>query len=107
MTGDQAGDIILCFGTPGECQCCGGSTTSVDAETGERGPFEGDSRFCSEDCFAEVQEMAEHQRQMIAAATCSTCGFDNFEHADDCTREGGTNATGPALSHHGGSRDGS
>ena len=77
---------FLCFGTPGECQNCGGSTRSIDEETGERGPFEGDPRFCSEDCFAESQMFAERARRQAASDWCPSCGFDRHEHADDCTR---------------------
>ncbi len=86
--------LCVWFGTPGECQNCGGSTHAEDGEFvdgvwtptpgGERGPFKPDPRYCSEDCFAEAQMDAERWKR-AAADWCPSCGFDRHEHADDCS----------------------
>ena len=68
----------LYFGTPGECQNCGGWTGA------EGGPFPGDSRYCSEDCYADAQELGRRIAERIAISWCPDCGFDNQEHAPDC-----------------------
>jgi hypothetical protein len=72
--------VCLYFGTPEECQSCGGWTGAED------GPFEGDRRFCSEDCFIDNQEFVERQRQARETNWCPDCGFDNWEHAETCRR---------------------
>ena len=75
-----------------ECQNCGGHTKAVHPDEG-RGPFPGDSRFCSEECFAEFQEITERIAAMPPRVTaCRSCGLDNFEHLDGCaaTRDGRT-----------------
>ena len=65
------------------CLNCGGSATlgrPQEAVVSDRG------RFCSEDCAAEAEEFAQ---QAKASDWCPSCGFDRFEHADDCpTKEG-------------------
>jgi hypothetical protein len=78
--------VCVYFGTPGECHNCGGWTKSV-GEDGVAGPFPGDARYCSEDCFAEAQEFAERARRQ-ADDWCSSCGFDRHEHAQGCERSG-------------------
>lgn len=78
------GDFLcLYFGTPGECQNCGGSTRSV-GEDGHRGPFEGDRRYCSEDCYAESMIYQERMRRWAVKSWCPECGFDNDEHNVGC-----------------------
>lgn len=70
------GLVCLYFGDPCECQNCGGCVTA------EGGPFPGDPRYCSEDCFAEAQA-----RRAVAEArdaTCGRCGFDRGEHQPGC-----------------------
>ena len=74
----EAGLVCLYCGDPCECQWCGGCTKA------EGGPFEGDSRYCSEDCFAEASERA--RRQAEYAACCPECGYDRREHAPGCPR---------------------
>jgi hypothetical protein len=74
--------VILCFGDPEECQGCGGWTRA------EGGPFEGDPRFCSEDCYAMVAERSAES--MARLACCGSCGFDNAEHAPWCGPGAGT-----------------
>ena len=69
--------IILCYGNPEECQGCGGWVKA------DGGPFEGDPRFCSEDCFAAVAERIRLAAERLAC--CPECGFDNSEHGDGCT----------------------
>ena len=50
--------ICLYFGPADECRNCGGWTKAVG------GPFEGDSRFCSEDCYADCYaNAAERARE--------------------------------------------
>ena len=75
-TQEGAGMICLYFGDPCECQWCGGCTKA------EGGPFEGDSRFCSEDCYADAAERA--QEQELRLACCPECGPARQEHAPDC-----------------------
>ena len=75
-TQEGAGMICLYFGDPCECQWCGGCTKA------EGGPFEGDSRFCSEDCAADAAERAREQERRRAC--CPRCGYDRQEHAPDC-----------------------
>ena len=77
MTG-PAGKSFICLysGTPGECQNCGGWTGA------EGGPFAGDSRYCSEDCYAGAQERTRRAAERMTC--CPGCGFDNQEHAPDC-----------------------
>ena len=80
----SGGDILsgfacLYFGPEDECWNCGGFTKA------EGGPFEGDRKFCSEDCFADYQE-----RYRLAAegpAWCPACGYDQGEHALDCGQD--------------------
>jgi len=48
MSTTETGMICLYFGRDDECRYCGGWTKAAG------GPFAGDSRFCSEDCFADA-----------------------------------------------------
>ena len=73
---EAAGMICLYFGPADECRYSGGWTKA------DSGPFEGDSRFCSEDCFADAAERA--QEQELRLACCPECGYDRQEHAPDC-----------------------
>ena len=75
-TGTDPGMICLYFGDPCECQNCGGCVKA------EGGPFPGDSRYCSEDCFADAQERAARVAQR--AAWCPECGYDQGEHDPGC-----------------------
>lgn len=76
--------LCLYFGTPGECQNCGGSTKAVDPDTKRPGPFEGDERYCSEECFVEAQEFMERDRQRTPFF-CEACGTDDdSEHFAPC-----------------------
>lgn len=80
---------VVCLYTGlGECWNCGGSTRSIDPVTGKQGPFEGDRRFCSEECCAEADERWERERLALERqrALCPECGFDNQEHDDGCSR---------------------
>lgn len=70
------GFICLYFGNPEECQCCGGWTKA------EGGPFVGDPRFCSEDCYADYQDRYEAASKK--PAWCPDCGYDQGEHGPDC-----------------------
>lgn len=55
--------IFLCFGDPDTCHNCGGWTRAeVD---GVAGPFPGDSRFCSEECWESYEEMDARDRERI------------------------------------------
>jgi hypothetical protein len=67
---------ILCFGNPEECQGCGGWVRA------EGGPFEGDSRYCSQECFEDAQERAA--RVSARLRCCDECGYDNAEHGPSC-----------------------
>lgn len=99
---DTAHVICLYFGTPGECQNCGGSVYA-EGEDGFCGPFEGDPRYCSEDCFADAQEFQQRQARYWATEWCPTCGFDRHEHAPDCTATSGTSTIGdPTIPSEGG-----
>jgi hypothetical protein len=71
------GFICLYSGTPGECQNCGGFTGA------EGGPFPGDSRYCSEDCYAGARTRTAQAAARMAC--CPECGFDNAEHDTGCT----------------------
>lgn len=72
--------MVLCFGTGEECWCCGGYTKAAD------GPFEGDNRYCSEECFADwdARLRTEEQQRKKVFACCKECGFDNAEHDTTC-----------------------
>ena len=73
------GFACLYFGIPGECQNCGGWTGA------EGGPFPGDSRYCSEDCYADAQQFAAQSAARAARmASCPKCGFDRGEHDTGC-----------------------
>jgi hypothetical protein len=76
----SAGVICLYFGTPGECQCCGGSTHA------EGGPFEPDPRFCSRECAEEIYERQSRAQDYYRNNWCPECGYDNFEHDPGCKR---------------------
>ena len=74
--------ICLYFGPADECQSCGGWVKA------EGGPFEGDRRFCSEDCYTDAMELRDRIAQRTATAWCRACGYDNHEHAPNCEAEG-------------------
>ena len=74
----MSGFICLYSGPADECRSCGGWVKAGG------GPFAGDPRFCSEDCFADAQERA--RRAAERAAWCPACGYDQGEHALDCGR---------------------
>lgn len=78
--------IFLCTGSRTECWNCGGHTHSLDPDTGQPGPFEGDSRYCSEDCYAESgeRERIQAEQSLLRYALCPDCGFDNQEHDEGC-----------------------
>ena len=75
-TQETAGMICLYFGPTDECRYCGGWTKAAG------GPFEGDSRFCSEDCYADAAARDEENARRIKC--CPECGYDNSEHAPGC-----------------------
>lgn len=77
-TQEAAGVTCLYFGNPEECQGCGGWVKAGG------GPFEGDRRFCSEDCCADAAELRDRVAQRTATAWCPACGYDNHEHAPGC-----------------------
>lgn len=72
----NSGMICLYFGRADECRYCGGWTKAAG------GPFEGDPRFCSEDCYADDQE--RQARIAKREAWCPACGYDQGEHAPGC-----------------------
>lgn len=74
----KTGDPFVClyFGPADECRGCGGWTKA------EGGPFPGDSKFCSEDCYADYQDRYEAAAKK--PAWCTGCGYDQGEHAPDC-----------------------
>lgn len=74
----QPSMTCLYFGNPEECQCCGGWTKA------DGGPFPGDTRFCSEECFEDAMELSARMAQGAATAWCPACGYDNHEHAPGC-----------------------
>lgn len=76
-TQEAAGMICLYFGPADECRYCGGWTKAGG------GPFEGDPRFCSEDCYADAATRAEETARRTA--WCPECGYDNSEHGPDCS----------------------
>jgi hypothetical protein len=73
---DNAPFVCLYSGPADECRSCGGWTKAGG------GPFPGDSRFCSEDCYADDQD----RQAKIAAREqwCPECGYDQGEHGPDC-----------------------
>jgi hypothetical protein len=80
-TREAVGFVCLYFGPADECWNCGGWTKAAG------GPFEGDSRFCSEDCYADAAERAQERarEQERRLACCPKCGYDRQEHAPDCS----------------------
>jgi len=85
MSTTETGMICLYFGRDDECRYCGGWTKAAG------GPFAGDSRFCSEDCFADAAERARERarEQERRLACCPECGYDRQEHAPDCSGAAG------------------
>lgn len=73
----DVGLICLYFGNPEERQGCGGWVKA------EGGPFPGDPRYCSEDCFADAQDRAAREQARLAC--CPDCGYDCGEHGPACT----------------------
>lgn len=73
--------VCLYTGPEDECRGCGGWTKAGG------GPFPGDERFCSEDCYADAQERAA--RRDLKMTCCPECGFDQQEHSEECTRPAG------------------
>lgn len=76
-----------------ECIGCGGST-AADPEPGVlRGPFEAPEgslargEYCSESCWADWEDYLQREKAARdrRLAICSSCGFDNQEHALDCS----------------------
>jgi hypothetical protein len=87
----QQAVVCLYFGNPEECQGCGGWVKA------EGGPFPGDPRYCSEDCFADAQEFAAHQEaRRTRLACCPDCGYDCGEHNPACTASGAKRQEGGA-----------
>lgn len=79
--------ICLYFGPADECRYCGGWTKAGG------GPFEGDPRFCSEDCYADAATRAEETARR--SAWCPACGYDNSEHGSDCSGNAASTETEP------------
>ena len=74
---EQHGFVCLYFGSGEDCRNCGGWLKAAG------GPFVGDSRYCSEDCFADAQE--REARTVRRMACCPECGYDNQEHGPKCS----------------------
>ena len=70
------GFVCLYFGNPGECRNCGGWVKAGG------GPFPGDPRYCSGDCFADAQERSRAVAVLVAC--CPGCGYDRAEHRPGC-----------------------
>jgi hypothetical protein len=68
--------VCLYFGNPEECQSCGGWLKA------EGGPFPGDSRYCSRDCFEDAREREAQRAARLKC--CDECGYDNAEHDPSC-----------------------
>jgi hypothetical protein len=80
MSTETAGFVCLYFGSGEDCRYCGEWLKAAG------GPFDGDPRFCSEDCFADAKERDAREARRLAC--CPECGYDNSEHAPDCHGEG-------------------
>lgn len=81
--------MILCFDTGfDECWNCAGPKRAIDPDTNLPGPFEGDERFCCEECCVEAQErwLREERAWKLQIACCPECGFDNQEHDVGCSK---------------------
>jgi len=78
-TTQTRGIVCLYFGSGKDCHYCGGYLKAAG------GPFAGDPRFCSEDCFADAKERDARQARRLAC--CPECGYDNQEHAPDCASQ--------------------
>ena len=61
-----------------ECAVCGG-WLHVDRRGGHESPI---GRICHPDELDDAFELAA--RGQRRDDWCASCGFDNFEHADDC-----------------------
>lgn len=74
---------ILCFSTGfDECCCCGGSATlggTVEAVIGSQRSL----RYCSIECHDDWENFLAEQRERVTC--CPSCGYDQREHADDCS----------------------
>jgi hypothetical protein len=72
--------IFLCFGSPDECQNCGGSASLG----GTQEPIVcGVGTYCSMECHDESLDFMERTKRI--SDWCPACGYDNHEHSPDCT----------------------
>lgn len=85
--------MFLCYPPEGECLNCGGSArVGIFDEHGRligtTEPWECDhGTYCSEDCLTEAGEFIARQKAWYEhqkSNWCGSCGYDNWEHADDC-----------------------
>jgi predicted nucleic acid-binding Zn ribbon protein len=79
---------FLCILGPTKDQCffCG---EWVHVEGGDI--LHNDQWFCSDECVEVIEAQradAEHRRIHGSPDWCQSCGFDRYEHADDCTQRG-------------------
>lgn len=75
---------FLCVLTMGPDQCtfCG---EWVHVEGGDI--LHNDQWFCSDECVEVIEAQrtaAEYRRTHGNSDWCKSCGFDRYEHADDC-----------------------
>lgn len=70
--------ICVYFGSPDECQLCGGSVTLGGTQAGI---LVHGTRLCSLTCAYELSRFPHSTR---VSDCCPTCGFDRHEHAEDC-----------------------
>lgn len=77
--------IFVCMsnGTD-ECCCCGGSATLGGTQDAVPGSVPS-LRYCSLECHDEWEDFLAEQAQQRSAAWCDMCGYDNHEHAKDCS----------------------
>lgn len=84
MSAETSGFICMWRGWPGECPNCGGWTKADGCEPIQA--FDGFT-YCTSECAEEAAELADRERRRFASNWCPACGYDNHEHADDCTGE--------------------
>src|ERR1035437_10760391 len=80
MSTETAGFVCLYFGSGEDCRYCGEWLKAAG------GPFDGDPRFCSEDCFADAKERDAREARRLAC--CPECGYQRVRASAPSFRAG-------------------
>lgn len=75
-----------------ECPNCGGSPKADGCSPIKA--FDGFT-YCTSECAEEAAHLADRERRRFASTWCPACGYDNHEHADDCSAARGVESPQP------------